>query len=81
MTSPYRQQPFRIRSAYQKDLTQIVVVLLSSFYPQAQATQWLYWIMRLGIKEDIKTRLKTPASQYACLVATAVDVTSAQSVK
>ncbi|EDX83843.1 acetyltransferase, GNAT family [Synechococcus sp. PCC 7335] len=81
MTSPYRQQPFRIRSAYQKDLTQIVVVLLSSFYPQAQATQWLYWIMRLGIKEDIKTRLKTPASQYACLVATAVDVTSAQSGK
>lgn len=81
MTSPYQQQLFRIRSAYPKDLTQIVLVLLSSFYPQAQATQWLYWIMRLGIKEDIKVRLKTPASQYACLVATAVDLATAQSGK
>ncbi|MBE9061871.1 GNAT family N-acetyltransferase [cf. Phormidesmis sp. LEGE 11477] len=78
---PYRQQTFRIRSAQPKDLTQIVAVLLSSFYPQAQATQWLYWLMRLGMREDIKTRLKTPASQYACLVATAVDLTSAQAGK
>ncbi|MGB3788413.1 MAG: GNAT family N-acetyltransferase [Phormidesmis sp.] len=79
LSSPYGQQPFRIRSAHQKDLSQIVAVLLSSFYPQAQATQWLYWLMRLGIKEDIKTRLKTPASQYVCLVATTVDPESAQS--
>ncbi len=73
------QPPFRVRSAQQKDLEPIVVVLLSSFYPQAKATQWLYWLMRLGIKEDIKTRLKTPASQYVCLVATTVDAESAQS--
>ncbi|MEM8503363.1 MAG: GNAT family N-acetyltransferase [Cyanobacteria bacterium P01_D01_bin.1] len=72
--------PFRIRSAQQKDLGAIVAVLLSSFYPQAKATQWLYWIMRMGIKEDIKTRLKTSASQYVCLVATTVDPESAQSV-
>lgn len=79
MTSSYQQPSFRIRSAHPKDLPQIVVVLLSSFYPQAQATQWLYWLMRLGIKEDIKIRLKGSASQYACLVATAVDLVSAQS--
>ncbi|MGD1865253.1 MAG: GNAT family N-acetyltransferase [Phormidesmis sp.] len=65
----YQWQPFRIRSAQRKDLPQIVAVLLASFYPQAQATQWLYWLMRIGIQEDIKTRLKTPANQYACLVA------------
>ena len=76
---PYQQPPFRVRSAQLADLVQIVGVLLSSFYPQAQATQWLYWLMRIGIKEDIKTRLKTPASQYVCLVATTVDLETAQS--
>jgi ribosomal protein S18 acetylase RimI-like enzyme len=79
LSPAYRQQPFRIRAAQLKDLPQIAGVLVSSFYPRAEATQWLYWIMRLGIQEDIKTRLKTPASQYTCLVATAVDPSSAQS--
>jgi len=73
----YQWQPFRIRSAQRKDLPQIVAVLLASFYPQAQATQWLYWLMRIGIQEDIKPRLKPPASQYACLVAIAIDADSA----
>jgi len=76
-SSPW--QPFRIRSAQRRDLPQIVAVLLASFYPQAQGTQWLYWLMRVGIQEDIKTRLKTPANQYACLVAIALDMNSAQS--
>ena len=76
---PYQWQPFRIRSAQRKDLPQIVTVLLASFYPGAQATQWLYWLMRVGIKEDIKTRLKTPANQYACLVALVLDADTAQS--
>ncbi|MEM6868694.1 MAG: GNAT family N-acetyltransferase, partial [Cyanobacteria bacterium P01_C01_bin.121] len=75
----YQWHPFRIRSAQRKDLPQIVAVLLTSFYPQARATQWLYWLMRVGIQEDIKTRLKTPANQYACLVAISLDPDSAQS--
>ena len=79
LSTPYQWQPFRIRSAQRQDLPQVVAVLLASFYPQAQATQWLYWLMRVGIQEDIKTRLKTPANQYACLVAVTVDVHSAQS--
>lgn len=76
---PHWQPPFRIRSAQQKDLESIVAVLVSSFYPQAQATQWLYWLMRIGLKEDIKTRLRTPADQYVCLVATTIDPESAHS--
>ena len=75
----YQQQPFRIRAAQQKDLPDIVNVLLTSFYGQAQITQWLYWLMRIGIQEDIKTRIKTPAHQYACLVATTITPHSAQS--
>ncbi|MEL6900250.1 MAG: GNAT family N-acetyltransferase [Cyanobacteria bacterium J06606_4] len=72
------RQSFRIRAAQRKDLPQIVSVLLASFYPQTQSTQWLYWLMHIGIKEDIKTRLNTPANQYACLVATAVEPSSGQ---
>ena len=72
-------QSFRIRSAHRRDLPQIVAVLLASFYPKVQANPWLYWLLRVGIQEDIKTRLKTPASQYACLVAGRVEATSAQS--
>ncbi len=79
LSSSYRWQPFRVRSAQRPDLPQIVAVLLASFYPQAQATQWLYWLMRIGIQEDIKTRLKTSANQYVCLVAIAVEATSAYS--
>ena len=74
----YQHFPFRIRAAQRKDLSGVVAVLLASFYPQARATQWLYWLMRVGIQEDIKMRLKMPASQYVCLVATLVDAESAQ---
>jgi ribosomal protein S18 acetylase RimI-like enzyme len=73
----YREQPFRIRAARPSDLTQIVNVLLISFYTQIQATQWLYWILRLGIQEDIKVKIKSPTTQYACLVAITVHPDSA----
>lgn len=76
---PYQRQPFRIRAAQSKDLPVIVNVLLTSFYAQAKATQWLYWLMRIGIQEDIRSRIQTPASQYACLVAMTVAPDSAQS--
>lgn len=75
----HRQLPFRIRAAQPKDLEQIVSVLIGSFYPQARANQWLYWIVRLGIQEDIRTRLKTPASHYACLAATTLYLPATQS--
>ncbi|PZO54786.1 MAG: GNAT family N-acetyltransferase [Phormidesmis priestleyi] len=73
--------PFRVRSAQPKDLLAIVHVLLASFYTPILTiqppAQWLYWLMRIGIQEDIKTRLKLPVSQYACLVATQVHPDSA----
>lgn len=70
---------FRIRAAQIKDLTPLVSVLLDSFYTQAKATQWLYWILRIGIQEDIKAKIKVPANQYACLVATTIHPDSAHS--
>ncbi len=75
----YQKRSFRIRAAQPKDLAQVVSVLLTSFYTQASATQWLYWLLRIGIQEDIKVKIKSPAGQYACLVATTLDPDSAQS--
>ena len=67
--------PVRVRGARSEDLPKIVAVLLTSFYPKIGATHWFYWFMQFGIREDIKTRLKTPSSQYACLVAVSVEST------
>ncbi|MGB3766734.1 MAG: GNAT family N-acetyltransferase [Phormidesmis sp.] len=68
----------RIRAARLEDLPQIAAVLLGSFYPKIEATHWLYWLMRIGIREDIRTRLKTHSSQYACLVAAKVSLTDSK---
>ncbi|MGB3299869.1 MAG: GNAT family N-acetyltransferase [Phormidesmis sp.] len=77
--SRYQKRSFRIRAAQPKDLAQIVTVLLTSFYAQAKATHWLYWLLRMGIQEDIRVKIKSPAGQYACVVATTLHPTSAQS--
>ena len=75
----YQKRSFRIRAAQLKDVAQIVSVLVASFYTQARATQWLYWLLRIGIQEDIKVKIKSPVGQYACLVATTLHPNSAQS--
>lgn len=66
----------RVRAARTEDVPQIIAVLLGSFYPKVEATHWFYWLMRIGIREDIRTRLKTHSSQYACLVAAQVSSTA-----
>lgn len=63
----------RVRTARSDDLPRIVAVLLASFYPNIKATHWFYWLMRIGIREDIRTRLRTHSNQYACLVADGAD--------
>ncbi|MEM8610546.1 MAG: GNAT family N-acetyltransferase [Cyanobacteria bacterium P01_H01_bin.105] len=57
-----------LRPASPSDLSQLVELLLTSFYPQHRFNRWLYPLMRLGIQEDIKRRLKTSPRQYGCLV-------------
>ncbi|PZO22056.1 MAG: GNAT family N-acetyltransferase [Leptolyngbya foveolarum] len=73
-----KSAPIRVRAARIEDLPQMIAVLLSSFYPQVEATHWFYWLMRIGIREDIRTRLKTHSSQYACLVAAKVNSTASK---
>lgn len=61
-------QDYRLRPAYPGDLSQLAELLLKSFYPEDRFNRWLYPLMRLGIREDIKRRLKTSPYQYGCLV-------------
>ncbi|NEZ61925.1 GNAT family N-acetyltransferase [Leptolyngbyaceae cyanobacterium CCMR0082] len=61
-------QDYWLRPAYPEDLSQLVELLLTSFYPQHRCNRWLYPLMRMGIQEDIKRRLKHSSNQYGCLV-------------
>ena len=72
LSTEERLAPVRVRAARTEDVPRITAVLLGSFYPKIEATHWFYWLMRIGIREDIRTRLKTHSSQYACLVAARV---------
>ena len=59
-----------IRKAQSVDLNNLVEILASSFYSQSGVMRWLFPIMRLGIYEDIRQRLRSPAeSGYTCLIA------------
>ena len=59
---------YRLRSARPEDVCQLGELLLNSFYPERRFSRWLYPLMRLGIQEDIKRRLKTSSQHYDCLV-------------
>ncbi len=56
-----------IRSAEEKDLRGLTNVLLKSFHP---SSTWFYPVLRLGVYEDIKSRLNCQLPYYKCLVAT-----------
>jgi ribosomal protein S18 acetylase RimI-like enzyme len=60
-----------IRAANLEDLEELTEVLASSFYDHTGWFAWLYPILKLGIKEDLKQRLKTDRSRYACLAVVA----------
>ncbi len=60
-----------IRVAEAGDLNELVEVLSRGFPPQAGVWRWLSPLLRLGMAEDIRQRLKAPStSNYAFFVAT-----------
>lgn len=64
-----RPSPFFVRAARQQDLTPLAEVLTSSFHPANTTMSWLYPLLRQGIYEDMRMRLKSMQAHYACLVA------------
>lgn len=82
---PYHQEPpfadaalasceFHIRAATPADLTDIAQIIAESFHAQNGFWGWAFPLLRLGIYEDFRHRLLSPAPHHICLVA--VDTTT-----
>lgn len=81
---PYQQEPvpsdgnqvesqFQIRVATPADLAGVAQIIAESFHAQNGIWGWAFPLLRLGIYEDLKHRLASPAPNHVCLVA--VDTT------
>ncbi|HAG81476.1 MAG TPA: GNAT family N-acetyltransferase [Cyanobacteria bacterium UBA12227] len=60
---------FTIRTAQDRDLTILAEILTDSFHPPTGLLRWAYPILRLGIYEDLRNRLRSTLPHYTCLVA------------
>lgn len=61
--------PLLIRTVRQTDLLALADVLASSFHTQMGWIGWFYPLLKVGIYEDLKSRLQTRGKHYACLAA------------
>lgn len=59
----------RVRAARLEDLAQLTEVLASSFYASTGWLGWLYPVLKLGISEDLRQRLRSHNPHYVCLAA------------
>lgn len=64
-----------VRPARHQDLSAMAEILADSFHPPRGIGQWLHPLMRLGIYEDLRNRLRLASNNYLCLVA-AIQVVS-----
>ncbi|MFN5514877.1 MAG: GNAT family N-acetyltransferase, partial [Cyanobacteriota bacterium] len=51
------------------DIQPLADLLTVCFHPQVSRRRWLAPLIRLGIIEDLRSRLRAPAPDYLCLVA------------
>lgn len=69
-----------IRPAKLEDLRELTEVLVYGFYQFPQLLEWIYSLMRLGIYEDLRTRLSSQSPFYCCLIAIAIDSQGKRSI-
>ncbi|AFY35146.1 GNAT family N-acetyltransferase [Calothrix sp. PCC 7507] len=67
------ERQLQIRAATPADLTSVAQIIAESFHSQQGIWGWAFPVLRLGIYEDLKHRLASPAPHHVCLVA--VDTT------
>lgn len=60
---------FSIRAAQAKDLSSLAEILVDSFHSREGLGGWLHPILRLGIYEDLRVRLRSNSTHCICLVA------------
>ncbi|GBF80494.1 GNAT family N-acetyltransferase [Aphanothece sacrum] len=61
--------PVTIRIAQIHDIKGLVEVLTQSFHPPHGWLSWLQPVLKLGVYEDLRTRLSSSYPYYRCLVA------------
>jgi ribosomal protein S18 acetylase RimI-like enzyme len=73
---PYHQQPiepascqFQIRTAIPADLIGVAQIITESFHSHKGIWGWAFPLLRLGIYEDLRHRMTSPAPRHVCLVA------------
>jgi ribosomal protein S18 acetylase RimI-like enzyme len=67
-----------VRPVQQQDLASLAEVLANSFHSQEGMLGLFYPLLRMGIYEDLRSRLRGKAQRYACLVAVQVAKPQAQ---
>lgn len=66
---PARETSIAVRRACSQDLNDLAEVLARSFHPSIGLMAWAYPILKLGIHEDLRSRLQEGSTQYICLAA------------
>lgn len=61
-----------IRTVELKDIKGLAEVLTHSFHSHQGLWHWLYPLLKLGIYEDLRTRLRSSSTHHKCLVASKV---------
>ena len=61
--------PIAVRSVQQQDLVSLAEVLVNSFHSKEGILGLFYPLLRMGIYEDLRSRLRNNTHRYACLVA------------
>lgn len=66
---PSSSSLFVVRAVRSQDLSAVSEILAESFHLQPDFMRWLIPIMRMGIYEDLRNRLRSASPNYLCLVA------------
>lgn len=61
-----------VRTVELKDIKGLTDVLTHSFHPRQGLWYWFYPLLKLGIYEDLRSRLRSSSPHYRCLVASKV---------
>lgn len=72
--------PIAVRRAELEDLKPIVDILTLSFHPYHSTFAPFYPLLRLGIYEELRSRLRSPSPYYQCLVASIAAAGSISSI-
>jgi ribosomal protein S18 acetylase RimI-like enzyme len=76
-TAPPAAGELIVRAVTQTDLISLAELLAESFHSQMGIWRWAYPLLRLGIYEDLRSRLRSLSPNYIFLVAVALIYTPA----